>query len=122
MILCVLIFRGCELGDVCALSPLPSSGHTPPPQSLIDQSDCFALDSTPRIPDSNVVKCFLKDHDRNRYNHTLFPSPPPSPPFPPSPVPSPPPPLHVLAHFYSGIIDLVYSYLLLLAQQYNWRW
>ncbi|CAI8055447.1 Calcineurin-binding protein cabin-1 [Geodia barretti] len=76
--------RGCEFGDVCALSPLPLSGEAPLP-SFTDQSDCSVLDQ-PRLS-SHVVKAFLQEHSRN-----------------------------------SGVVSLIYNYLLLLAQRYNWHW
>ena len=56
--------RGCEFGDVCALSPLPLSDDSPLP-SLPDQSDCSVVDQ-PRLG-TQAVKTFLQEHQKNRY-------------------------------------------------------
>jgi hypothetical protein len=56
--------RGCEFGDVCALSPLPASEDGPPLPSLVNQSDNSALDHAPRLSDE-VVKLYLQEHEEN---------------------------------------------------------
>lgn len=78
LVLLVMVCRGCELGDVTSLPPLPASGPGPSPLPHIDQSNTLSLDSAPRLSDTNVVKTFLKEHEHNRY----IPPPHPSPTLP----------------------------------------
>ena len=69
-----MVCRGCEVGDVTSLPPLPPSGPGPSPLPHIDQSNTLSIDSAPRLSDTDVVKTFLKEHEHNKY---ILPPPPP---------------------------------------------